>query len=209
MVDKSMLAAVAMTANTQPNNPSFAANHSPLVEATIHRLIEASREVERHVTRRPFYEDPLPIQTNDLTYIRSALTIHDWFRHITAGLVWSAYGACPPGVSWSTVPTFSPYFLPEGPHSQVAGVMATLETLAPLRHFESLPWRNGWSSSPRPYPRDLYRFEVALQAPEHWPDTNTVFRHTMLDGQVVWYVGVSLPADTAQAVERVLGSPSH
>ena len=207
MVDKSMLAAVAMAADTQPANPNFAAEHPPLVEATIRRLIEASSEVERHVTRRPYFEDPLPTQTNDLTYVRSGLTIHDRFRHITAGLVWSAYGACPPGVDWATAPTYSPYFVAPGPYAQGTGARATLEALAPLRYFDPLAWRHGWSSSPHPYPREIDRFEVAQQAPEHWEDVNTVFRHSMLNGQVVWFVGVALQSDAAKVVESKLGSP--
>jgi hypothetical protein len=67
--------------------------------------------------------------------------------------------------------------------------------------FGGLRWKKGWSAHPKPYPPELYRFEVSTQAGIPGDRALVTFRHAFLCTAVL-YAQVLCAEETAAELMR-------
>jgi hypothetical protein len=125
-----------------------------------------------------------------LTHLHPEASFNNWMRQVTAGLVFDALGPGSCAVDWGSAAVASPSYIPSGSLEIGAEeLLQRLEQGQKLRDDASfLEWRIGWSAHPRPYPRDVYRFEFARTMGD------IVFHHWFLDQFDVFVLFEAAPA---------------
>ena len=118
-------------------------------------------------------------------FLDPSVKVSLWMRQLTAALVCDATRpAVDASADWDEADVFSPDRLPTDkwePWSSQRVLAILGERGVVARDIERLPFRHGWSSSPRPYPPDIYAFSVSLR------QDDVVFRHRFY-GSYRWYV---------------------
>ncbi len=157
-------------------------------------VAERSLRNAREVTLRPLVMDPLGKLNTPLSHIDEAAKVKAWMRQLTAALIWSVVGKRDTTIKWDEAIVWSPEFVPD------TGLLSVEEAGIQLERLQSIKanvdrlavqWRPGWSSYPREYPRDIYRFELSFLPSQYLlRDGNNLgilFRHWFY-GQFSWYV---------------------
>ena len=181
-----------------PGDPQYTRN----IMNTVAFLESTFDEVEKLVVWEGFYAEPTPLQINDMVYFKSTLSLLDWVKQLTAALVWHVVGHPQTSVEWDYVEVYNPYLYPEGSHSQVEGTKIILDNETRKAELDKLTWHRGWSAYPKPYPRDIFRFDLTFDVVEPWHEANVLFRHVFFNGNVLFYVPVELDQD-AYATVRI------
>jgi hypothetical protein len=186
--DRAIVTAIASGAyqlwKHKPTSPSL----TPNVVKAIKALEMDFHQAENEVRLRNFLINPPPDLDVQWPYIRPGVDVGGWVRQLTAALVWSAVGKHDPSTTWSETWIWSPSFItstkPIKPDEAVSIFYRNQDVEAELN---ALPWRQGWSSRPRPYPEDIYSFEVALKTQSESDNTEVAFRHRFYNNTSVWY----------------------
>jgi hypothetical protein len=135
--------------------------------------------VRRVGTIRSYILDtPADIDT-DLPYIDSIVDLHDWIRHISAGLLWARLGPEAVKLDWDEAFVRSPNLVQiDKPVSlQQAGDHSKF-TKHILELSESIDWYPGWFRKPHGYPQCIYHFSISsLQDPKFSEPSHLIFRH--------------------------------
>lgn len=137
-----------------------------------------------------------------LTYLHAEAAFPRWMRQITAGLVCDVAGPVSATVDWDSAIVWSPsYVRSREPAISAGRLLKELEEARDLRDkANSLEWERGWSARPKPYPREIYRFEFICSADE------VVFRHVFFEQYEV-FVLFQATAGVLEGIGRRAGSP--
>lgn len=135
----------------------------------VEHLAEELHRTSRLITQVTPIEDG----SVSLTYLHAEASFNNWVRQMTAGLVFDAVGPASSSLDWGTAAVFSPSRIPSRtPEIEADELLQQLLRRQEMRDSVGVrEWRMGWSAHPRPYPRDLYRFEFARA------ESGIVFRH--------------------------------
>lgn len=117
-------------------------------------------------------------------YVTSEVDVKKWMRHLTAALVWDGIGYFEYKINWSKTDVWSPHFIESSD-----GKPFKIRELAPIflkklwiqSELENLHWENGWSAHPRPYPSDIFSFQICFL-----PYCRIMFRYRLYVSYV-WY----------------------
>ena len=155
--------------------------------------------------------DPTGTLHGRLVHIDQTDRVHGWMRQLTAAIVWSALGGFDKDCKWDQAVVWSPEYLEAEP--ALASLLTTGDKLLELQDRKasllsrSLHWWRGWSASPRPYPPDIYRFEISFAPSEDLKaggdDYDVMFRHWFY-GQFSWYVYFETSPNTKRALRRAV-----
>jgi hypothetical protein len=138
----------------------------------------------------------------EIPYLEPGTDIYRWMQQVAAGLVFDAARFHDPSVDWSRALVFCPTFLPVAKAPPLPLDVAThwLRERQEIadgadRSFEWLP---GWSAQPRPYPPDLFAFQIAFD------DEGFVGLRLLFYGQSRWYVVTQMSGRTRRALKERL-----
>lgn len=119
----------------------------------------------QEVTLQPFVADPSGELNTSLTHIDQTERIITWTRQLTAALIWSVTGNFDKSINWDEAMIWSPeYVIGKGP-SSIADAVSKLTRLRAIKseiNKLAVKWWPGWSSFPKRYPSDIYRFEISF-----------------------------------------------
>lgn len=188
--DKAVLTAMAKVVLEGYKVNSRDQKYTPNIMKTVASIEAAFSEVAQLVTWQGFYVEPEPWQTNDMVYFKTSLFFLDWVRQLTAAVVWHVVGEPQSNVVWDAVEVYNPYFYTGGPYQQDEGNKAVLDSEYKRLVLDDLTWHRGWSAHPKPYPRDIFRFDLSFDTVESYSTANVTFRHTFFNGDVLFYVPI-------------------
>jgi hypothetical protein len=172
-----------------------------LTENVLRAFEVAERNLKnaREVTLRPLVVDPIGELDTPLSHIDETAKVKAWMRQLTAALVWSVVGEFDPSVRWDDAVVWSPEFAPDTGLLNIEEAKLRIERLQSIKsNINSLAvqWWPGWSSFPREYPRDIYRFELSFIPSQYLlrdeSDTGIIFRHWFYS-QFSWFVWFTAP----------------
>ena len=139
-----------------------------------------------------------------IPYLERGPDIYTWMQCIAAALVFDGAGFRDPRIDWSAALVFSPSFLP-GPK----GLSMPLDDAAQwLRARQqtadgwdrSFDWRKGWSAQPKPYPADVFAFDVGFYR------RGFVGLRLLFYGESRWYVVTHMCGRTRRALRQRLAT---
>lgn len=191
-VDQSILSAYAISLFEVMKSTKL----SPNVVRAISQIKKAFPFVVRTAHKGSFPVSPGVMTNPPKTAILKADT-HEWIKQLTAGILWDARHERDTLIDWDLVESWTPDIHPmpsqEYTREDVLKLMRT--------RFQTLDLTNrakfvkGWSSEPKPYPADIYRFELMIES------RNVVFRHVFFDSFTYYVVLPSIDSRTAAAIE--------
>lgn len=170
-----------------------------------HEKLSEAREVDQ----RPFFANRDDLLGFPLAHLQNTDTILSWMRHLTAALTWSVIGECDPSVDWDSFEVESPQYIQGDQGFSTDGGLRKLQ--AQKDRFKELDrlagtWWSGWSSFPRPYPPDIYRFEIGFfptyEIIDRDPNSSVVYRHWFCS-QFAWYVVGDVSEDIKYELQRI------
>jgi hypothetical protein len=203
-IDKAVLCAMAQATlqghTLDPHDPIY----TKRVITTAAELQKSFEDVKKLASIKGYFETPLSWQINDMVRFEFSY-FFIWIRHLTAALIWQITGESLKDVDFYSGDAFCPGYSVGGPFTQGENVVATLEKIQKTGHYESLSWHPGWTPHPKPYPRDLYRFDVSFDAFEfEGTFPKVIFRHTFFNGNVTWYVSFECPEPMISVIKKAL-----
>jgi len=151
------------------------------------------------VEMRTFLREPPRDLDSEFPYFRRASHVRAWMSQVTAGLMWSVTGHSDKHAKWDDAWSWSPNFVVCSGPLQLEDAGSLFSGYKDVESvLKSLSWRPGWSSTPRMYPRDIYRFEVCVQVPGELR-TGVLLRHVFYN-ELRWYVAFTTSEDTWTAL---------
>jgi hypothetical protein len=146
------------------------------------------------VTLQPLVRDPLGVVDAPLSHIDETKKVKDWMRLLTAALTWSVQGNYDPSVNWDQAIVWSPEYAADTGQLDIEQAGFRLGKLRSIKTEVdriSVYWWPGWTSYPKGYPPDIYRFHVSLLPSQYLlkngSKSEVIFRHRFY-GQFQWYV---------------------
>lgn len=129
----------------------------------------------------------------ELAYLVPSVNMLLWIKELTAAVVWDGIKKYDQTINWNNVGAWSPdWIVSDGPTTleldQAIAIMKELKQME--KHTDVLPWIEGWSAYPKPFPRDVYQFHL------HFRENNEiVFKHRFFN-RYSWYVWFIASSDT-------------
>jgi hypothetical protein len=162
----------------------------------INRYEANFKDTNRTVTLKKFVSDAPPGFDIELPYSDASLRTQEWILWMTAVLTWTATGTHSSGSDWSHSIVWSPDFCRAGIASHE--IVEYFGNIREIRsRFENLGhYRAGWQPR-KPYPPDLFRFDVVTLG------EGVCFRHTFFD-TFTWYVLFLTSEATAANLKMLL-----
>lgn len=202
--DKAILCAMAQVTleghALDPHDPIY----TKRVLTTAIELQKTFEEVKRLASIQGYFENPLAWQINDMVRFEFGYILI-WIRQLTAGLIWHITGESLKDVDFYSGDAFCLGYSVGGPFTQEENLRSTSEKIRKTAHYESLSWHRGWTPYPKPYPRDLYRFDVSFDAFEfEGAFPNVIFGHTFFNGDVTWYVSFECPEPMISVIKKAV-----
>ena len=91
-------------------------------------------------------------------------SLDPWIRQIAAALAFDADKIFHQGSNWDETKVWSPsmYSGPHSPYHHVEEVWESMSKKRAQHHlFDHHQWKQGWTSHPRPYPSEIFSFQVS------------------------------------------------
>ena len=105
----------------------------------------------------------------ELGFIKTPISIHNWIKNLTAGIVYDGIREFDPLINWNEVYCWSPDYLKgkleERKSIDEVGKML-LSNYELKDWFNSFDWIKGWSAYPRKYPETIYCFYMCFNEEE-------------------------------------------
>lgn len=122
-----------------------------------------------------------------------------WIRQLVAGFIYNATNHFDATIQWDKVEPWSPAWLPF-PYriSQKEFIQLKLALYPRVTKWENFRWVDGWSSHPRPYPKNIFRFQLYIEPKKAF------FRFVFYE-QIIWYVEVSPSRKTLKLLKKKVG----
>jgi hypothetical protein len=138
----------------------------------------------------------------EIPYLEPGTDIYGWMKCVAAALVYDGAGFHDANIDWPAAIVFSPTFLP-GPKRPPLPVDDAAEWLTERQDIadtadRSFDWLHGWSARPRPYPPDVFAFQVAFD------DEGSVGLRLLFYGESRWYVITPMRGRTRRALRQTL-----
>jgi hypothetical protein len=137
-----------------------------------------------------------------MPYIHPTEKINEWVKKLSAGLIWSVLGYFESTIDWNNSTVWSRDLVKiQKPQPVEAIIPLLLQGNKKKSYYDSFPWYRGWSSYPRKYPDDIYRFQLCVTN-----GANNVigFRHQFYNGSSEWYVWIEVPLPVKYALSSVV-----
>ncbi len=204
--DAALAAALQMTAYWAYKNVPSSPRLTPNVAKALERAESNFHRTKRSVQDRPFLDEPIPGLNSDLPFIAPTVKINAWIRQVTAGLVWNITGEYDSLVDWNSVEVICPTFKPgHGPLTRSDAIQWADDSAVLTQQLNNAAdWYFGWSARKRPYPRDIYCFDVGINhGTSGNPDTTITFRHRFYNGASTWYATVQASEKMYRAIIKV------
>jgi hypothetical protein len=168
---------------------SLTPNQLKALEMAEHKLGEA-----REITLQPLVRDHFGMVDTPLSHIDETAKAWNWMRQLTGALTWSVLGDYEPSINWDTAIVWSPEYVVDTGLLDIQQAGLRLDRLGSIKAEVdriAVHWWPGWSSYPRRYPPDIYRFDVSLVPSQYLLRNSSkfelIFRHCFY-GQFRWYV---------------------
>ena len=168
------------------------------LDSDVRSAIAKARPAFERVKRRAFsasvINDPPTKEIPEVSYLDQ--DIRPWLRQLTAELIWTVRQQLDTTIEWDTVQAWSPQWVFRSLTNKfsVSEFLELQETQDKLKkHLEKLDWYNGWSASPRPYPKTLYYFQL------HFTPQEVLFKHVFYQ-RYWWYVVICPNLETVKAM---------
>jgi len=135
----------------------------------------------------------------EITYVKGIPK--DWIIQITAVLVWDAIKYYEKEIDWNNSVFYSNNWLPSNkdhdvPLDRIKEIDIREQNLRSLE--KSVTWKQGWTSRPKPYPKQLYHFYLAFES-----DTNEViFKHCFY-GKFEFLVITKMPNEVIKNLKSI------
>src|SRR5688572_30478530 len=192
MGDRGIVTALIMSVSQMyKNRDKLSVVLTPNIIRAIQLLEPDFQQARNEVGLRDIFADPPEGFGIPLPYMQPSAFIPGWIKPLTAALVWSITGSNDPDTDWENSVPWSQGYLPSSgePSSfeEISNKLLKNQDLAQV--FEQMKWHDGWSASPRKYPKDIYSFELSfIQNPDRWQGMNLVFRHRFYNSTTVWHI---------------------
>lgn len=124
------------------------------------------------------------------------LPLDSWIKKITAGLIYNGTNRYNPEIDWDDAIFYSPswYASPANGLTEEDVINLAKKKLDMQMIWESVDWENGWSSFPRPYPPDIYRFHIYFAKP-------ILFKHIFFNSFTM-YIGIECDNYTKELLKK-------
>ena len=156
---------------------------------------------------RDFLIDPPDDLDIPLPYLELNTNIREWFKQLTAALIWSIVGRHDPNLQWDNASVGSLGFVETaGPITFQKAVSIRQKNANLERQFNEMQWYSGWSATPKSYPDDIYSFDLSFSE-NIVEGVNVFFRHRFYYNTSVWYVLFKAPpeiVDTLVAATNIV-----
>lgn len=119
-----------------------------------------------------------------------ALDIHSWMSQLTAAIVWDGIKYYESEINWSMARSWSPWYFESKnaePYEKDELRPILFTRLIDDANLNNLPWENGWSASPRPYPGSIYYFRLCFEQ-----NNQIIFKHIFYNS-FHYYVQIKVP----------------
>lgn len=150
------------------------------VDKAIRLLKPNYRQANNLLSMEPYLLDAIDELAIDLPYLEADIQTPNWIKQITAALLWSAIGEYDSATDWANAWAWSPHFVKvAGPiNTSEAREKAIRNVTTETKIDNSFAWFQGWSAHPRPYPSDIFRFEISfVKKSEDWDGKQVIFKH--------------------------------
>ncbi|HUV74437.1 MAG TPA: hypothetical protein VMW79_09020 [Anaerolineae bacterium] len=139
-----------------------------------------------------------------IPYLEPGPDIYSWMQWIVAALVFDGAGFRDPSIHWPAAIVFSPSFLP-GPKALSIPLEDAAQWLRDRQQIaddadRSFEWSEGWSAQPKPYPADVFAFDVGFH------DQGFVGLRLRFYGESRWYVVTHMSGRTRRALRQRLAT---
>ena len=156
---------------------------------------------QRRIQYAKLVEHPMLAPT---PYLEPETNIQGWMQHAAAALVFDGVGFHDASIDWPAAVVFSPTFLP-GPKAPPLPLDDAAEWLTERQRIAdaadgSFDWREGWSAQPKPYPADVFAFDVGFY------DRGFVGLRLLFYGESRWYVITPMSGHTRRALRKRLAA---
>jgi hypothetical protein len=176
----------------------------PEIEQAIDAALLSFERVKHNAIRTSFIKDPPPtlVDLPDLAYLVPEVDTSAWIRQLTAGIVYNGIGPGSQTIALSKAKAWSPNRFPSDspvPSKHADEVLQISQEYDERRlELDKLTWQEGWSATPRPYPKIIYSFQVHLGA-----EKDIIFRHKFYN-RYTWYVQFRISgSNLARLIEKL------
>lgn len=125
-------------------------------------------------------------QLPTLAYLSSEIDMPGWVRQLTAALVYSGIRSYDSTIKWEKTKVASPSWVPAaGPESvdEIKAISYFIKWDEVKNYLAKLTWKNGWSATPRRYPRRIYEFLL------HFSPYEIILKHLFYE-RYSWYIWI-------------------
>jgi hypothetical protein len=204
ITDASVIMALRMSASWIYKNAPSSPRLTPNVVKAIGAAEPTFGLLGSRVQLRPYLSEPRPRLDSDLPYLDPAVPIDAWVRQLTAGLVWSVVGEHDPLSRWDETNVWSQNFVrTDGPITSAEAVRLAVTDELRRQRLNDGHWYVGWAAMSRPYPRDIYRFDVRVdERSANTARAHIVFRHRFYNDTATWYAVTQVSDEAAASIAR-------
>jgi len=188
----------------------FSLRKGSLTDNILKALVSAHPKLGelKEVNLRPLIRNHRDVLGFPLSHLADTKSVLSWIRQLTAALTWSVLGKSDMSVDWDNAVVLSPQYVRADNMISLDEAAATLKSnksLEELLNKPSIKWWRGWSAYPKPYPPDIYRFEISFTTTDDFDyfesKNNVRFRHWFYS-QFAWYAIFNASESTKIALER-------
>jgi hypothetical protein len=130
----------------------------------------------------------------EVSFLKPPIKIHNWIKKLTAGLVFYCTQKYDPQLNWEIVQCWSPDWLKYVADLKIDEAHSILQLKANLRQWlNEKKWINGWSATPKPYPSNIYYFQICFD------DDEIAFKHIFYNNYI-WYVWLKNKAEIKNSI---------
>jgi hypothetical protein len=172
---------------------------TPPLTSVVRQVVIKNQSSRRYVINKTRPTQVYSSKLNLSPLFHVSYPVIPWIRQIVAALIFDATQTFEPQYDWENLKIWSPD-VHRGSHGAIKSLGAYTETMnlakEMRRHWDGLEWQEGWSSFPRPYPREIFYFQVAfdqhINIKLHLLSNYTFFCHLLPSDSTLDLIGQKL-----------------
>ena len=166
----------------------------------IEEIKPAFERVKRKVMSMPFLLDPPKglVDLPNTSYIAASAEIRGWIRQLSAALLFDGTQAYDETINWGDAGVWSAEFYSAPapmPLDTDYVVYLAKKRIEEKSKLDKLDWREGWSSSPRPYPEKIFYFNICVG------EDYVIYKHVFYEG-FSWYCWTRISEKTVSLLKK-------
>lgn len=206
--DRAIVTSLVRSVDQMLQSGNLRRSLSENVQHAIEILSPNYRQANNLLMLRPYLIDPPGSLDVALPYVAPDAQLPIWIKQLTAAIVWSATGSYDPEIDWGDAWAWSPHFVQvNNPISMDQAHQKVMQNISCENSIDSnFTWLHGWSAQPKPYPSDIFHFQLSfIPQPIECNGKQVIFKHVFYDS-VKWYVWFAASTRTIETLQAAVGA---